>query len=113
MLRILKLLVLVPIAVVILAFAIANRTVVAISFDPFSSAETSGAVVAAPLFVVLFLTLFTGVILGGVATWLTQGVNRRPARRARDEVEHWQDEVRRMRQQSPAIAATPSRALVR
>ncbi len=111
MIRFLKLLILVPIAVIVLAFAIANRTIVAVSFDPFSSADTSGAVIAAPLFVVLFLTLVVGVVLGGVATWFTQGVNRRKARRARDEVEHWQDEVRRMRQQSPPVGS--SQALVR
>ncbi len=107
-----KLLVLVPVAVVVLAFAIANRTIVTVSFDPFSTADTSGAVIAAPLFVLLFLTLVIGVLLGGVATWFTQGVNRRKARRAQDEVEHWQDEVRRMRQQLP-LSALPNRALTR
>ena len=112
MIRFLKLLVLIPIAVVVLAFAIANRTVVTVSFDPFSSAETSGAIIAVPLFIVLFLTLFVGVILGGVATWFTQGVNRRKARHARDEVEHWQDEVRRMRQQR-APEGMPTRVLLR
>ena len=112
MLRFLKLLVLVPVAVVVLAFAIANRTIVTVSFDPFSTAETSGAIVAAPLFVLLFLTLVIGVLLGGVATWFTQGVNRRKARRARDEVEHWQDEVRRMRGQTP-VPGLPTRALTR
>ena len=112
MIRFLKLLVLIPIAVVVLAFAIANRTVVTVSFDPFSSADISSAIVAAPLFVILFLTLFVGVILGGVATWFTQGVNRRKARHARDEVEHWQDEVRRMRQQGTP-AGMPNRVMLR
>lgn len=105
MVRFLKLLVLIPVAVVVLAFAIANRTVVTVSFDPFSSADTSGAIIAAPLFIVLFLTLFVGVVVGGVATWFTQGVNRRKARDARDEVEHWQDEVRRTRQQAAPAGA--------
>ncbi len=106
MVRFLRALVLVPIALVVLAFAIANRAVVTLSFDPFSGADTAGAILTAPLFVVLFLTLIVGVVLGGVATWLTQGVHRRKARHAQDEVEHWQDEVRRTRQQSPAIGGS-------
>jgi uncharacterized integral membrane protein len=112
MVRFLKLLVLVPVAIVILAFAIANRTVVAVSFDPFSGADNSGAFIMAPLFVILFLTLIVGVIIGGTATWFTQGVNRRRARVARDDAERWQDEARRLRDQSPAVGV-PNRVMIR
>ncbi len=98
MARFLKLLVLVPIALVILAFAIANRQSATVSFDPFSSVEDPVATLTLPLFLVLFLTLVVGVIVGGVATWFTQGVNRRRARAARDEAEHWREEARRAQQ---------------
>lgn len=110
MARILKLLVLVPIAIVILAFAVANRTVVSVSFDPFS-ANDPGAIIMAPLFVVLFLTLIVGVIVGGTAAWFAQGSNRRKARHARQEAEQWQDEARRLREQSATVS--PSRVLIR
>ena len=98
MVRILKLVVLVPVAVVILAFALANRQSVTVSFDPFSSVDDPIATLTLPLFLVLFLTLVVGVIVGGMATWFTQGVNRRRARAARDEAERWRAEARRAQQ---------------
>ena len=79
MLGFLKLLVVVPIAALILAFAIANRQVVPVSLDPFSSPDISTALVAAPLFALLFAALIVGVVLGGVAMWFSQGVQRRRA----------------------------------
>ncbi|WP_158811975.1 LapA family protein [Beijerinckia sp. L45] len=111
MVRFLKLLILVPVAVIILAFAIANRTIVSISFDPFSSADASGAAIMAPMFVILFLTLIVGVFIGGVATWFTEGSSRRKARVARDEAERWEDEARRLRDQGPVGA--PNRVMIR
>jgi uncharacterized integral membrane protein len=110
--RFLKLLVLAPIAILILAFAIANRTVVSISFDPFSNADSSAALIMAPLFVILFLTLIVGVIIGGVATWFTQGANRRRARDARDDAERWQDEARRLRDHGQGVGV-PNRVMIR
>ncbi len=109
-LKFFKLLILVPIAIVILAFAIANRQMVSVSFDPFSNPEASGALIAAPLFILLFLALIVGVIVGGIATWFTQGINRRRARDARDDAERWRDEARRLREQPPLVVApaTPS-----
>jgi heme/copper-type cytochrome/quinol oxidase subunit 1 len=102
--RFFKLLVVVPIAILILAFAIANRQMISVSFDPFSDPSRSTAVVTAPLFILMFLTLILGTLLGGIATWITQGTNRRRARLAEDEAEHWRAEVRRLRDQPPLVA---------
>ena len=109
MAKILKLLVLVPVAILILAFAIANRQTISVSFDPFSNPDVSTAFVTAPLFILLFLALIVGVILGGIATWFTQGVNRRRARAARDEADHWRDEAQRLRQQPQLVAPLAGR----
>jgi uncharacterized integral membrane protein len=95
MARVLKLLVLAPIAVIVLAFSIANRQEVSVSFDPFSSPDGSSAFVTAPLFVLLFLGLVLGVVIGGVATWFTQGAGRRRARAALDDAERWREEANR------------------
>ena len=57
MARFFKLLILVPAGILILAFAIANRQTITVSFDPFSNPEASTAVVTAPLFILLFLAL--------------------------------------------------------
>lgn len=112
MARFFKLLILVPIAIVILAFAIANRQTVSISLDPFSNPDASDAVIKAPFFIVLFLVLIVGVFIGGVATWFTQGINRRKARHAQDDAERWREEALRLGA-TPfhAKSSVPGRAL--
>jgi len=88
----LKLLLLVPLGLIGLAFAIANRHLVTVSFDPFSGGDIEGVQITAPLFIVLLLAIMFGVILGGVVTWLEQGKNRRAARQARAELDRLRGE---------------------
>ena len=102
-----KLLILIPIAIIVIAFAVANRQMVSVSFDPFTPPEVATGFVAAPLFVLLFLALFVGIILGGIATWFTQGSNRKRARDARDDADRWRSEARRLRE-TPPIVVSPS-----
>lgn len=107
-----KLLILVPVGLIVLAFSIANRQLVPVSFDPFSNTDASTAFLTAPLFVLLFMALIIGVVIGGIATWFTQGTNRRRARIARDEADRWREEARRMREQPPVMAVS-NRSLAR
>ncbi len=72
-------LVVAPVAVVFLAFAIANRQLVTVSFDPFNSSNPALGVTL-PLFLVLIVVAITGVIAGSVATWFRQRRWRRLAR---------------------------------
>ena len=104
-----KLLIGLPIAVVILAFAFANRQDVSVSFDPFSGDPA----MTAPLYGLLFLTLLVGVIVGGTATWFAQGRNRRRARLAEDSADRWRAEAERARATQPLIAPATGRGLVR
>jgi uncharacterized integral membrane protein len=78
--KILAAVVLVPLAILMVMFAVANRASVAISLDPFSSAAPALAV-HVPLFLALLLALIVGVLAGGVAAWLKQSKWRRAARR--------------------------------
>lgn len=72
-------LVIVPLAIVFVVFAVANRHLVTVSFNPFNSSDPAvGATL--PLFVVIILSAILGVIAGGVATWFRQGHWRRAAR---------------------------------
>ena len=73
-------LILVPLGIVIIAFAVANRQAVTLSFDPFSSSAPAAALTL-PLFVVVFTVLIAGVIVGGLAVRLGHGRWRRMARR--------------------------------
>lgn len=72
-------LVLIPLAVIFIAFAVANRHVVTVSFNPFDSGDPADAVTL-PLFAVIILVGIVGVVAGGIATWLRQGYWRRAAR---------------------------------
>jgi uncharacterized integral membrane protein len=77
--------IIVPLAAVIVAFAVANRQTVTVSFDPFSAASPAYAATL-PLFAVIFAVLIFGVLVGGIAAWLRQGKWRRTARRLDGEV---------------------------
>jgi uncharacterized integral membrane protein len=73
-------LVLIPLGLIFVVFAVANRHEVTVSFDPFNSADPSVSVTK-PLFVVIIAVAILGVLAGGSATWLRQRHWRRAARR--------------------------------
>ena len=84
--RIVGWVVLVPLCLVLIVFALANRQLVVVNFNPLVPSEaltTPG--VGVPLFLVLFAVLLFGVVLGGVATWFAQGQHRRDERSYRRE----------------------------
>jgi uncharacterized integral membrane protein len=85
-------LVLVPLAIIILMFAVANREIVTVSFDPFN-ATAPAASVSVPLFVLIFVLVILGVIVGGVAAWLRQSGYRRAARQRDAEVSALRREI--------------------
>jgi uncharacterized integral membrane protein len=94
--KIVAALILVPLAVVLIAFAVANRHVVTVSLDPFSS-NPPAAAVTLPLFALVIVLLIIGVLIGGVAAWLRQGKWRRTARRFEFEVDELRREIQLLR----------------
>ena len=72
-------LVLIPLGLIFVVFAVANRHLVTVSFDPFNSSDPSAGV-ALPLFVVIIAVAIVGVVAGGCATWFRQRHWRRAAR---------------------------------
>ena len=90
--KIVTFVVLVPLAVIIIAFAVANRQVVTVSFDPFS-ANAPAAAVTLPLFALVILLLIIGVLIGGLAVWLRQGRWRLTARRLERELQRLRGKV--------------------
>jgi uncharacterized integral membrane protein len=77
-------LILIPLAVVIVLLALANRQAVTLSLDPLLS-DKPGLAVTQPLFVLLLAAVLAGVIVGGIAAWLRQGKWRQAAKRAQAE----------------------------
>jgi uncharacterized integral membrane protein len=72
-------LVLIPLGLIFVVFAVANRHLVTVSFDPFNSTDPSIAITL-PLFVVIIAVAIVGVAAGGTATWFRQRHWRRAAR---------------------------------
>jgi len=74
-------LILVPLAIVLVVFAVANRQAVLVSFDPFNPAHPDPALsVTLPLFALILAMVIAGVIIGGIAAWLGQSKWRTRAR---------------------------------
>ncbi|MEO6395888.1 MAG: lipopolysaccharide assembly protein LapA domain-containing protein [Devosia sp.] len=101
--RIVGWIVLVPLSLVLIVFALANRQLVVVNFNPFVplDAMTSPGI-GVPFFLVLFVVLLLGVLLGGVATWFTQGQHRRGERSYRRETERLSRELEAARR-APGI----------
>jgi uncharacterized integral membrane protein len=76
--------ILIPLSIVIVMFAVSNREVIAVSFDPFDSVHPALAV-RIPLFLLIFALVALGVLIGGIASWLRQHRWRSRARRAEAE----------------------------
>ena len=83
--RVVAAIILIPLAIVIIAFAVANRHLVTLSFDPFGGNEPVAAVTL-PLFALVIVLLIAGVLIGGFASWLRQGKWRGSARRFEREL---------------------------
>jgi uncharacterized integral membrane protein len=104
--RILLVVVFVPLAIVLVALAVANRELVPFTLDPFHPGNPA-LTIELPLFVFLFLALLVGLLVGSAATWLRQGRYRRLARDREKEVRSLRDAAIRS---TPPLVALPKRA---
>ncbi|MEZ5787875.1 MAG: LapA family protein [Xanthobacteraceae bacterium] len=91
--RIIAFIILVPLAIVIVALAVANRGSVAISFDPVNATDPL-YVAHVPLYLLMLALVILGVLIGGAAAWLKQGRWRRQSRRQAYELRRVNDENR-------------------
>lgn len=101
--KIVTAIIVVPLALIIIAFAVANRQPVTVSFDPFSAASPAYAVTL-PLFILLFILVILGVIIGGAAAWLRQAKWRRTANRLDADVRALHQELEALRRRQTAEA---------
>jgi uncharacterized integral membrane protein len=97
--RLILIVVFVPLAIVLIALAVANRELVGFTFDPFHPGNPA-LTLKLPLFAFLFLALLVGVLIGSTATWFKQGRFRKLARKREQEVRSLRD---------AAIRSTPAR----
>ncbi len=77
--RLVTLLVLVPIGIIIVALAVANRQSVTLNVPP----DVGGAPFysqSIPVYALIFIALLVGMVIGSFATWVKQGKHRKQAR---------------------------------
>lgn len=77
--RVLRWLIGLPIFIIVMGFAVANRKWTQLSLDPFNEAAPKISL-EMPLWLLLFVGIFIGVFAGWFFCWLAQGKYRRLAR---------------------------------
>jgi uncharacterized integral membrane protein len=97
-------LIVIPLGLLFVVFAVANRHFVTVSFDPFNSRDPSVSVTM-PLFTVNIVVAILGVVAGGIATWFRQRHWRRAARQHEADARLAQAQLAEFR----TSAMTPSR----
>jgi uncharacterized integral membrane protein len=101
-------LVVIPLGVIFVVFAVANRHLVTVSFDPFNSTDPSMAV-SLPLFVVIIAVAILGVAAGGMATWFRQRRWRRAARQHEADARRARAEIADLRAAAAVSRGEPQR----
>jgi uncharacterized integral membrane protein len=96
-------LIVIPLGLLFVVFAVANRHFVTVSFDPFNSRDPSVSVTM-PLFAVIIVVAILGVAAGGTATWFRQRHWRRAARQHEADARQAQVQLAELR----TGAMTPS-----
>lgn len=104
--RLLTVLIIVPVAVILVALAVANRALVPFTLDPFNPGNPA-LTIQMPFFVYMFLALILGLLIGGLATWFKQSRYRKLARQRGHEVETLKVIAER-REELPPLSPTPA-----
>ena len=101
-------LIVIPLGLILVTFAVANRHFVTVSFDPFMAADPALSVTL-PLFLLLILVAAMGVIAGGCAVWFGQRHWRRAARRHEADARAARVELADLRAQTAPVKPEPQR----
>ena len=94
-----------PIALVVIAFAVANRQLTTLSLDPFTS-EAPILSISMPLWMLFIFGVFVGILIGWASCWLAQGKWRKLSRERRNEIAQLQNELEAAKNPAPVSAAT-------
>lgn len=108
--RILTLLLAFPAAALLVTLAVANRHSVTMALDPFNP-DAPVVSLSLPFYAYLFGAVILGVLLGGMATWVSQARYRKQARHRGVEARRWQSEAERLVRERDATVAARGREL--
>jgi len=101
-------LVIVPLAALLVALAVVNRKTAILVLDPFGGVEPRLSL-EAPLFLFLLGAFALGLIVGGIATWLSQGKWRRTARAGAREARDLRRQTSRLEKELEGLHSAPPR----
>ena len=99
-------LIVVPLGVLLVALSVVNRKPVTLGLNPFDA--NSGFAVEAPFFLFLLGAFALGLLVGGLATWLSQGKWRKTARVEAREASTWRRQADRLEKELEGREARPS-----
>ncbi|MCB1991097.1 MAG: LapA family protein [Geminicoccaceae bacterium] len=101
--RLISIFITIPLAIVLIALAVANRGSVPLRFDVFNP-QNPALTINAPMFLWLLGAVAVGVLAGGIGAWFAQGKHRRMERHYKKEAASLRFEVDA---QKPKSADTP------
>jgi hypothetical protein len=113
--RVIKTIVLIPLALAIVVLAVANRQDVVLVFDPFGFYPPLTSVVM-PLYLLMFVVAALGVLAGGFGAWWSQRAARERARFFEREamvLREDLDQLRRLPSQSADPPPVPPVSMIR
>ncbi len=99
--RTLSMILIFAVTVMLLAIFVINRHSVRMTLDPLNPQDPMFAV-DYPFFYFMAGFLIIGVIIGGMASWFTQGKWRRTARQRTQEAMRWKSEAERLARERDA-----------
>ncbi|MGB7432167.1 MAG: LapA family protein [Ahrensia sp.] len=109
--RLITVLFVVPVAIVLIALSVANRQVVPVSLDVFNPGNPL-LTFSAPMFAWMFGAMAVGIVIGGIATWFTQGKHRKHERELQRETDKLRYEVEDTKRKANIGEPTSGQALV-
>ncbi len=105
--RVLNWVIWLPVTILVIGFAVANRQWVDVSFDPFDATQPFASI-GMPLWALLFCGLFIGAIAGWSICWIGQGKWRRSTRDALRELRRANDEAASLKREAPLAENLPA-----
>ena len=106
--RLTTIFILVPVGVIILALAVANRQSITLAVPPQVNGEPLLSV-SIPLFAIIFVALLIGMVIGSFATWVKQGRHRKLAQVHKVEATKATFEAQKQKERADSLAGvTPA-----
>jgi uncharacterized integral membrane protein len=103
--RLISIFITIPLAIVLIALAVANRGSVPLRFDVFNP-QNPALTANAPMFIWLLAAVAVGVLAGGFGAWIAQGKHRKMERRYKKEAASLRFEVEDTKRKTGADTET-------